>query len=83
MSDLFFHISFWVGTQFLATFGSVVFFVVVVVNNILEVVVWVRNIGDTVFVSRNTLSTFSLLPLFFQRATLISTKCLFFTVVAR
>ena len=71
----------WINS-FCLPFSSVTVFVVFVVI-IVDVVVWVRVFGVTVFVSRSNLSIFSLFSLFFPQATLISVMSWFFTVVAR
>ena len=55
----------WIN-RFWLTFSSVtVFVVVVVIVNLVDVAVWVRVIGVTVFLSRIILSIYSLFSLFF------------------
>ena len=66
------------------SFDSVIVFVIVfVVINIVGFVNWVRLIGSTVFVSRNTLGFFILFLLFFKQARLIFIKYWIFLVVKR
>ena len=70
----------WVNSFWLF-FSSVT--VCVVVVKIVDVAVWVRAFGITVFVSRNILIIFSLLSLFFQQSALIFIMSWFFTLMAR
>ena len=68
----------WVN-KFRLSFGSVTVFVVFVFVVIsVDVPVWVRVIGATVFVSWNILIVFSLFSLFFQQETLTSVMSWFF-----
>ena len=62
----------WINSFWLPFCYVAVFVVVVVIVNIVDVAVWVRVIGVTVFVSRIFLINFSLFSLFFQQVTLIS-----------
>ena len=80
VSGSFCHMSHRLDKQFLASFQLCYcfFVVVVVIVNRVDVAVWVRVFGVTVFNSRIILSIFSLFSLFFQQATLISVMSWFF-----
>ena len=73
----------WINSFWIPFSSVIVFVAVVVIVNFVDVAVWVRVIGVTVFVSRNFLSFLSLFLLLFQQTTLVPVMSWFFTAVAR